>query len=165
MLGHVRSICGRKWVQNSGHVRSLCGHKGQNLGACSIQTASGNGWSVVMFDPKFVRFYTIAWLASQQRHQQKTIFTGIWSHFTIISARTLQDLQATPPTLQGIINTLNICEAMADALSVFRLMRCRLLIAWPNSQSSPSTENIQLNFSIDFVDTAMPLLEPRILRK
>jgi len=118
MLGHVRSLCGRKWVQNSGHVRSLCGHKGQNLGACSIQTASGNGWSVVMSDPKFVRFYTIAWLASQQRHRQKIIFTGIWSHFTIISARTLQDLQATPPTLQGIINTLNICEAMADALSV-----------------------------------------------
>ena len=42
-----------------GHVRSLCGHKGQNFGACSVQTASGNGWSVVMSDPKFVRFYTL----------------------------------------------------------------------------------------------------------
>ena len=59
MWGYVRSLCGRKWVQNSAYVRSLCGRKEPNFAGCLIQTGCGNGWSVAMSDPNFVRLSMI----------------------------------------------------------------------------------------------------------
>jgi len=96
-----------------------------------------------MFDPNRVRKWLVgvdvrsqirmflhdclACLSTKALAKKEKSSRGFGPHFTIISARTLQDLRATSPTLQGIVNTLNTHKVLSDAFSAFHLMKFWLL--------------------------------------